>query len=160
MSEPRWLSDAEQQAWRKLAAMTILLPAALEAQLQRDAELTQFGYWVLAMLSEAPGRALRMSELAARSNASLSRLSHVVGKLEDCGWVRRERSPDDRRGNIAELTAAGWDKVVASAPGHVERVRQLIFDALTPDQVAQLCDISGAVLERLDPDHHLHRPGA
>jgi DNA-binding MarR family transcriptional regulator len=159
VGEPRWLSDAEQQAWRKLAAVTNLLPAALEAQLQRDAELTRFGYWVLAMLSEAPGRALRMSELAARSNASLSRLSHVVGKLEERDWVRRERNPDDRRGAIAVLTGAGWDKVVASAPGHVERVRELVFDALTPDQVAQLCAISDAVLERLDPDHHLHRPG-
>jgi DNA-binding MarR family transcriptional regulator len=158
MSEPRWLSDAEQQAWRKLAAMTILLPSALEAQLQRDADLTHFGYWVLAMLSEAPGRALRMSELAARSNASLSRLSHVVGRLEERGWVRRERTPDDRRGSLAVLTGPGWDKVVASAPGHVERVRELVFDALTPEQVAQLCDIAGNVLERLDPDHHTHRP--
>jgi DNA-binding MarR family transcriptional regulator len=155
VSGPRWLTGAQQQAWRKLAAVTALLPAALDAQLQRDAELTHFGYWVLAMLSEAPCRALRMHELAAASNASLSRLSHVVAKLEERGWVRRERAADDGRGSVAVLTGAGWDKVAASAPGHVDTVRALVFDGLTDAQVGQLDRLCDALLERLDPDHRL-----
>ena len=103
----RWLDDEEQDAWRQLAAVITRLPAALDTQLQRDADLTHFGYWVLAMLSEEPTGPLRMSELAARANSSLSRLSHGVGRLEKQGWVRRERSPDDGRGSVAVLTDAG-----------------------------------------------------
>lgn len=138
MANPRWLDDEEQQAWRALASVLVLVPAALDAQLQRDADLTHFSYWVLAMLSETPGRSLRMSELAARSNSSPSRLSHVVGRLEERGWVRRERSDVDGRGNVATLTAAGLAKVRATAPGHVEEVRRLIFDRLEPAQVRQV----------------------
>jgi DNA-binding MarR family transcriptional regulator len=151
-STTRWLDDEQQQAWRRLVAVTMMLPAALDAQLQRDAELTHFAYLVLAMLSEAPGRALRMSELAARANASQSRLSHVVARLEKSGWVQRQRSPEDGRGNVAELTDDGYDKIVASAPGHVEAVRSYVFDALTPSQVRQLDKICAAALTRLDPD--------
>ena len=92
MADTRWLSEREQHAWRRLAALTMLLPAALESQLQKDADLTHFGYWVLAMLSEAPHRSLRMSELAAMSNGSQSRLSHLIARLESLSWVRRERS--------------------------------------------------------------------
>lgn len=158
MDEPRWLSQDEQIAWRKLAAVSWLLPAALDAQLQRDTGLTHFGYWVLAMLSEAPGRSLRMTELAARSSASLSRLSHVVAKLEARGWVRREPVPTDRRANVAVLTGDGWDKLVASAPGHVETVRALVFDALDADQVRQLDELCAVLLRRLDPDRRLSRP--
>lgn len=151
----RWLSDDEQRAWRRLALVTTLLPASLESQLQRDAGLTHFGYWVLAMLSEAPCRSLRMSELAALANGSQSRLSHLVAKLEERGWVRRERVGEDGRGAMAVLTDAGYDKVVASAPGHVEEVRRLVFDALTPDQVAALEDVCAAIAARLtacEPD--------
>jgi DNA-binding MarR family transcriptional regulator len=131
--------------------MTMLLPSALETQSQRDADLTHFGYLVLAMLSESPERALRMSELASQSNASASRLSHVVAKLELRGWVRRERPSDDGRGNVAVLTDAGYDKVSATAPGHVDAVRSLVFDALTATQVRQLDVICGALLDRLQP---------
>jgi DNA-binding MarR family transcriptional regulator len=151
MDEPRWLSDEQQRAWRRFAAVFTLLPAALDAQLQRDAGLTHFGYWVLAMLSEAPDRSLRMSELAARSNSSQSRLSHVVNRLENQGWVRRERSTADARGNVAILTDAGWDKVVATAPGHVETVQSLVFDGLSDNQLRQLDKLSRILLERLDP---------
>ena len=89
MDEPRWLADEEQQAWRPFAALLFRLPAALDAQLQRDAQLTHFEYMVLVSLSEAPDRALRMSDLAAMASGSLSRLSHVVSRLERRGWVRR-----------------------------------------------------------------------
>ena len=158
MAETRWLDDDQQRAWRKLIAVTMLLPAALDGQLQRDAELTHFAYLVLAMLSEQPGRALRMSQLAARANSSQSRLSHVVARLEERGWVRRERMAEDARGNVAVLTDAGYAKVVASAPGHVEAVRCYVFDSLTPEQVQALDEICAAALARLDPDGRLSFP--
>lgn len=147
-----WLSDEEQRAWRRLAAVAMLLPAALESQLQRDAGLTHFGYWVMALLSEAPGRALRMSELATLANGSQSRLSHLVSKLEARGWVRRERACGDGRGQVAVLTDTGYDLVVAVAPGHVTEVRRVVFDALRPDQVRALEEICGAIVARLTPD--------
>src|SRR6187551_484320 len=152
MDEPRWLDDDEQRAWRRLAAVMTLLPAALDAQLQRDATLTHFAYFTLAMLSEAPGRALRMSELAARSSASPSRLSHTVARLEDRGWVKRQRSTEDGRGQVAELTDEGYTALVATAPGHVTAVREYVLDALSKEQVAQLDEICQAVLTRVDPD--------
>lgn len=147
----RWLTDDEQRAWRRLGAVTMLLPAALESQLQRDAGLTHFGYWVLAMLSESPGRSRRMSELAALAHGSQSRLSHLMAKLEERGWVRRERVGEDGRGYVAVLTDAGYDKVVQTAPGHVAEVRKLVFDALTPEQVQALDEICAAIVAKLDP---------
>ncbi|MBE9376281.1 winged helix-turn-helix transcriptional regulator [Saccharopolyspora sp. HNM0983] len=155
MTEPRWLDEEQQAAWRKLAALLTVIPASLDAQLQRDADLTHFGYWVLAMLSESPDRRLRMSDLAGRANASPSRVSHVVSRLEREGWVRRHRAAGDARGSVAQLTDAGFGKLTASAPGHVEQVRSLIFDGLTRDQVRQLDELSAAILQHLDPDRRL-----
>lgn len=149
---PRWLSDDELAAWMALAGMMIKIPGALDAQLQRDAGISTFEYFVLSGLSEAPGRTLRMSELAVFSNGSLSRLSHVVKRLEGRGWVRREPCPADGRYTNAILTDAGWEKVVASAPGHVAEVRRLVFDALTAARVRQLSEIGQRVLRRVDPD--------
>ncbi len=131
----RWLSDRELQAWIRLVAVVELLPGALEQQLRRDSDLSHFEYYVLAMLSEAPERWLRMTTLAARANATLSRLSHVVSRLESRGLVERVPCPQDGRATNAVLTAAGWDTVVAAAPGHVENVRRLVIDALTGEQV-------------------------
>ena len=147
----RWLDEDEQAAWVRLAAVVELLPGVLEAQLRRDADLTHFEYWVLAMLSEAPGRTLRMTALASRTSATLSRLSHVVARLEGRGLVDRIPCPEDRRATDARLTEAGWDLVVASAPGHLETVRNYVVDALTPRQITQLTAIAGAILDRIDP---------
>ena len=147
----RWLDEDEQAAWVRLAAVVELLPGVLEAQLRRDADLTHFEYWVLAMLSEAPGRTLRMTALAPRTSATLSRLSHVVARLEGRGLVDRVPCPEDRRATDARLTEAGWDLVVASAPGHLETVRNYVVDALTPRQITQLTAIAGAILDRIDP---------
>jgi DNA-binding MarR family transcriptional regulator len=148
--EPRWLTPEEMEAWLALAALVIKLPGALDAQLQRDASITHFQYLVMANLSQAPGRTRRMSELAELTNGSLSRLSHVVSRLEDRGWVRREPCPENGRYTNAVLTCAGWDKVVATAPGHVETVRHLVIDALTAAQRRQLRDIGGRILARVD----------
>jgi DNA-binding MarR family transcriptional regulator len=158
MTEPRWLDDDEQRAWRRLATVMTLLPAALDAQLQRDATLTHFAYFTLAMLSEAPGRALRMSELAARSSSSPSRLSHTIARLESRGWVRRQRASEDGRGQVAELTDEGYTALVATAPGHVAAVREYVLDALTPEQVSQLNELCTALLTKLDPDGTLVPP--
>ncbi|MFD0484661.1 MarR family winged helix-turn-helix transcriptional regulator [Kineococcus sp. GCM10028916] len=149
---PRWLSTDERRVWLRLSALMELLPAALDAQLQRDADLTKTAYLTLAMLSEEPGRSLRMSELGARSNASPSRISHVVSRLEKDGWVRREKSPNDGRGQVAVLTDAGFQKVVTAAPGHVERVRQLVFDPLDERDLATLDEVMVKMLDILDPD--------
>ena len=141
-----WLSDEQQAAWRPFVALLLRLPAVLDAQLQKDAGITQFDYLVLSGLSEAPGRTLRMSELAATASSSMSRLSHVVSRLEAKGWVRREPCPGDGRFINAVLTDEGWQKVLAIAPGHVAAVRELLIAALTEEEFAQLGAISAKVL--------------
>jgi DNA-binding MarR family transcriptional regulator len=151
----RWLDEEQQRTWRTWLAVSELVPRALDAQLQRDAGLSHAAYVVLAMLSEAPGRSRRMSDLARRANQSQSRLSHTVARLEDRGWVRRERSADDGRGNLAVLTDAGWDVVRTVAPGHVDAVRQAMFAPLTAEQTRVLGDAMQAILEQLDPDRSL-----
>jgi DNA-binding MarR family transcriptional regulator len=148
----KWLDEDELAAWVRLAAVLELLPGVLDSQLRRDAELMHFEYFVLAMLSEAPRRTLRMTSLAAQTNATLPRLSHVVRRLEDRGLVERFPCPEDARATNARLTAAGWRKVREAAPGHVANVRQHVIDALTPEQVHQLAGITDAILGRLDPD--------
>ncbi|TFC43344.1 MarR family transcriptional regulator [Cryobacterium sp. TMT1-21] len=155
MTEPRWLTDDEREAWLRLMAVTMLLPNRLEQQLKRDAGLSHFEYYVLAMISECADRSLALTELASRTNSSLSRLSHVIARLEAQGLLTRAASPRDGRASIATLTDAGWAKVLASAPGHVEEVRSVVFDALSARQVSQLSDICGRMLATLDPHHRL-----
>ena len=141
-----WLTDEQQAAWRPFIALLLRLPAALDAQLQRDAGITNFDYLVLSGLSESPNRTLRMSELAAIANSSLSRLSHVVSRLEARGWVRREPCPGDGRFINAVLTDDGWQKVLATAPGHVNAVRELLLAPLSEEEFKQLGAISAKVL--------------
>jgi DNA-binding MarR family transcriptional regulator len=146
----RWLDDDEQQAWLRLAGVMLKLNPALDSQLQRDSDLTHFDYLCLAMLSESDDRTLRMSELAARTNASLSRLSHVVSKLERRGWVLRAPSPNSRRVTLVSLTEAGWKVLYDAAPGHVETVRSLVFDDLSREDVEALRRIAGHIVERIE----------
>ncbi len=153
--EPRWLDDAEMTTWLRLIALAEVLPSRLDAEVRRDAGLTHFEYQVLAMLSEAPERTLRMSWLAKRTNATLPRLSHVVKRLEERGLVTRSRSTADARATDAVLTEAGWAQIVAAAPGHVTFVREKIFDQLTSEQVDQLREVAEALLSGLDPEGHL-----
>jgi DNA-binding MarR family transcriptional regulator len=148
----RWLSEDEQRAWRSFLAISELLYTALDRQLQRDAGITHASYIVLAMLSEAPDRSMRMSDLAIRSNSSPSRLSHAVSRLEERGWIHREPAPKDGRGTVAVLTDAGWEMLVATAPGHVAAVREHMFDRLTPEQVRSFGDICATLLDGLDPN--------
>jgi DNA-binding MarR family transcriptional regulator len=150
-SEPQWLTPDEREAWLALASLTLRLPAALDAQLRRDAGLSHFEYTVLAALSEADDRTLRMSQLAVLAEGSLSRLSQVVSRLEKRGFVRRSADPEDGRSTLATLTATGWTKVVATAPGHVAEVRRLVLDPLTRAQVGQLETIGRRIMGAVDP---------
>ncbi|MCV7030796.1 MarR family winged helix-turn-helix transcriptional regulator [Mycobacterium sherrisii] len=144
----QWLTDAESAAWLELVRVLFTLPAALNAQLRRDASLNQYEYRVLGVLAEQPTRMLGMKALAVVTNGSLSRLSHVVKRLEAAGYMRRQPNPDDGRLTDAILTDKGFGKVSAAAHGHVAAVRTYVFDRLTTDQVAQLTD----ALRRIAPD--------
>jgi DNA-binding MarR family transcriptional regulator len=157
MTEPRWLNADERRAWLALVSINTLLPAALDSHLHNTGKMSLFDYNVLAMLSEAEGRFLPMSELAARTSASLSRLSHVVTKLQSRGWVERRPHPGDARVTTAHLTDSGWSTIVRLAPAHVESVRSLFLDALTDDDVADLARIGEKIVSRLDEDHWILR---
>jgi DNA-binding MarR family transcriptional regulator len=149
--EPRWLDPDERQTWLSMASALIRLPATLDAQLQRDAGISYFEYQVMAVLSEAPERTLRLSELAAMTEGSLPRLSQVVSRLERRGWVRRVPDPTDGRYTLGVLTDDGFDKVVATAAGHVEAVRRHVFDPLTKAQQRQLREIAQRITRTTDP---------
>jgi DNA-binding MarR family transcriptional regulator len=150
--EPRWLDAEETLAWRTLAITMVRLPAALDAQLRRDAGISHFEYSVLALLSETPGRTLRMSTLATQAGSSLPRLSQVVARLEQRGWVRRTPDPADGRYTLAALTGQGQAKVTQAAPGHVKEVRRLVFDPLTKAQSRQLGEIGRRIIRAADTD--------
>jgi DNA-binding MarR family transcriptional regulator len=148
--EPRWLDTEESQAWRALAKTLFRLPGALDAQLRRDAGISHFEYEVLALLSEAPGNTLRMSELAMWAGGSLPRLSQVIARMEQRGWVRRTPDPADGRYTLATLTGPGQAKVAQAAPGHVQEVRRLVFDPLTKAQSRQLSQIGQRITRAID----------
>src|SRR3954451_13135261 len=146
----RWLTAAEAQTWRNFASVLLRLPWALECQLQRDADLSFIEYHALAALSETPDHTRRMSELAGLTHASLSRLSHMIKRLEARGFVRREPDPTDGRYTKAVLTPDGHDHLTASAPAHVATVRQLVMDAVTTTELRQLEEADEPTLPRLD----------
>ena len=147
----RWLEPDELAAWMSLAALMFKLPGVLDFQLQRDSGLTHFEYLVMAGLSESPGHSRRMSDLAGFANGSLSRLSHVVKRLEQRGFVVRRPDHEDGRITVAELTDAGYEQLVAAAPGHVATVREYVIDALTPEQLKQLKVIGDQIHHKVDP---------
>ena len=140
-----WLDDDEQELWQSLLTIVIALPAALDRQLQRDAGISNFEYGVLARLSGAEQATLRLSDLARDCDGTLPRLSKVMDRLETRGWVTRRPDPTDGRYTLATLTAAGREKVGASAPEHVAKVKQLVLDPLTAAQRRSL----GAALARI-----------
>jgi DNA-binding MarR family transcriptional regulator len=147
--ETVWLDDDQQRAWRQLLAMIMELPAALESDLQRTTGLTTFEYLVLANLSEADERTLRMSELASSANSSLSRLSHVVRRLEGNGLVVKRVCAEDGRVSVVELTKAGLRRVSAAAPLHVAKVRELVVEPLTKAELTRLGRAAQAITDRI-----------
>jgi len=152
MGRGRSFTSEERDTWAPVAAMLELMPRQLDAQLLADEGLTHFDYFTLSVLALEAAHRMRMTELASRTNATLPRLSHVITRLEKRGYVRRERAADDARATDVVITAEGRRKVVGATPGHVENVRAMILDALTPEQRAQLREITAAVLARLDPE--------
>lgn len=149
--EPRWLDEEEQRTWRSYLHATMLLEDHLDRQLQRDAGMPHIYYGLLVQLSEAPRRRLRMTELAMKAKITRSRLSHAIARLEKNGWVRREDCPSDKRGQFAVLTEQGQAVLSRAAPGHVEAVRQAVFDRLTPEQQKTLGEIMLQVADGLQP---------
>jgi DNA-binding MarR family transcriptional regulator len=147
MAETRWLNDAEQRAWRAFIAAQRVVNSRIESQLQHDAGMPHTYYEILVRLNESPGGRLRMSELAVSTNGSRSRLSHAVARLEANGWVRREGVADDKRGQVAIITDDGVGALRDAAPGHVETVREAVFDALSPAQVDALYDVCATLAE-------------
>jgi DNA-binding MarR family transcriptional regulator len=150
-----WLTTEQQQTWRAYIAATTLLDEKLSRELQSAHGLTTADYEILVRLSEAPERRLRMSQLAAHTLASRSRLSHQVDRLEKVGLVERQACESDRRGANAVLTEHGWTVLVAAAPTHVEGVRRHFVDLLSDQEFAALGRSLGVVaqhLQGLDPD--------
>jgi DNA-binding MarR family transcriptional regulator len=147
--ETRWLTEDEQRTWRAFLVAMRLLIDQLDRELQHDADMPHTYYEILVALSEAPGRTMRMSQLADLCQSSRSRLSHAVARLEEAGWVERAACPTDKRGALAVLTEKGFAAIEAAAPGHVEGVRRHVFDVLTPEQVEQLGQISAAIRDGL-----------
>jgi len=141
-SEPRWLNAEEQCHWRSFLSATSELFDILDRRMQAEAGFPHAYYEVLVHLSEAPGRRLRMSDLADRTVSSRSRLSHAVARLEERGWVRREPCPSDRRGQLAVLTDEGYAVLERAAPAHVCAVREHLLDRLGPEEFAALGRIS------------------
>ncbi|MFF3511683.1 MarR family winged helix-turn-helix transcriptional regulator [Streptomyces sp. NPDC052301] len=148
--QPRWLTPAERETWQQFAMMLHRLPAALGAQLQQDADLSYIEYYVLAGLSDQPEHRMRMSDLAVLANSEQSRLSHMISRLERRGFVRREPDPTNGRYTHAILTEAGHAHLTEAAPGHVARVRDLVFDVLDPAELDNLRTAAEKISERID----------
>jgi DNA-binding MarR family transcriptional regulator len=151
------MNEQESAAWLSLISVLELLPATLDAQLQKDAALTHFEYVLLSMLQRAPEHVMRMKSLAAATNATLPRLSHVVSRLESRGLVERVPCEEDRRATNARLTAEGRRAVIRATPEHIATVRRLVIDALSSEQLDQLAGIGDAILPGLDPERRIQR---
>lgn len=147
--QPEWLTDAELEAWLSVVRLMTWLPYSLDQQLRRDSKLGMAEYQALAMLSQRPGRTMRMSSLAAATNSSLSRLSHLIERLERRGLVRREPDPVDGRFTNAILAEDGARTLAQAAPGHVAHARSLVIDALSPRQLRRLARDAERILSRI-----------
>jgi DNA-binding MarR family transcriptional regulator len=146
----KWLTAAELDSWLSVVRLMTWLPWSIDQQLQRDSNLGMVEYQVLAMLSESPERTMRMSSLAEVTNASLSRLSHLIKRLERRGLARREPDPTDGRFTNAILTEEGFQTLVEAAPGHVAHVRSLVVDVLSPEQLRRLGRDANRIMSRID----------
>ncbi|WP_280507405.1 MarR family winged helix-turn-helix transcriptional regulator [Nocardia flavorosea] len=150
MTETRWLDERESRTWRGYLTMHNQLVARLHRQLQHDSGLSLSDFEVLVRLTDRPEPRIRVGELGQIMQWEKSRLSHHLGRMQKRGLVRREDCPDDARGAFIVLTAQGRTAIEQAAPGHVETVRELLFDALTDEQVEAFGAIVGRILERLD----------
>lgn len=149
MESTRWLSDSEQTAWRAYLDSTRLLQRVLDQQLVRDSDISFTDFELLVALAEAPGRQLRMSELADAVMATRSGVTRAVNRLVSAGWVRRVECVDDKRGANAELTDLGAEKLASASPSHVAAVRESMFDLLSPRDVERLGVVFGEMRRHL-----------
>lgn len=156
---PRWLTEDEQRAWRALLQMSGRLDAHLNRQLQDSSGLSKADYDVLVPLSEAPDGRLRVFEIASALSWEQSRLSHHLGRMQKRGLVQREGCASDRRGAFVVLTATGREAIERAAPSHAETVGDVVFDGVSPGQVAALTAVAEQVLRRLDVEQHQDAPG-
>jgi DNA-binding MarR family transcriptional regulator len=145
-----WLTAAELDSWLSVVRLMTWLPWSIDQQLQRDSNLGMVEYQVLAMLAQSPDRRMRMSSLAEVTNASLSRLSHLVKRLQERGLLRREPDPADGRFTRAILTDQGFQTLAEAAPGHVAQVRSLVIDVLSPEQLRRLGQAADRIMSRID----------
>jgi DNA-binding MarR family transcriptional regulator len=146
----RWLTAAEVNSWLSVVRLMAWLAWSIDQQLRRDANLGMVEYQVLAMLSQSPQQTMRMSSLAEVTNASLSRLSHLVKRLERRGLVHREPDPADGRFTNAILTDQGFHTLAGAAPAHVAHVRSLVIDVLSPEQLRRLGLAADRIMSRID----------
>jgi len=146
----KWLTAAQLDSWLAVVRLISWLPWSIDQQLRRDSNLLMVEYQVLAILSETPERTMRMSSLAALTNASLSRLSHLFNRLEGRGLVRREPDLTDGRFTNAILTEQGFQVLAEAAPGHVAHVRSLVIDVLSAEQLRRLGQAADRILSRID----------
>jgi DNA-binding MarR family transcriptional regulator len=149
VTKRKWLRESEQRAWLGWMGASRLVDLSLDQQLRRDSGMSHATYSLMAVLSKAPQRTLRMADIAMMTNSSQSRLSHAVDRVEESGWITRSRNPASNREVLATLTDAGYDIIRTAAPGHVAAVRRLVFDRLSDEQVQQLADISELILQAL-----------
>ncbi|NLA56480.1 MAG: MarR family transcriptional regulator [Corynebacterium humireducens] len=149
-NDVEWLSDQESETWMNVWSFHVWLPSRLEAQLKRDAGISHYDYFALMQLWKAPGHTLRMSELAAASEMTLSHLSRVITRLEKQDLVRRLPDPTDGRSTLAELTSGGLALFEQAAPGHVSEVRRLIFDNLEPEEQRHFSDAMSKIVAAMD----------
>ena len=152
---PNWLTPEHLEPWMSLVALMTVLPAHLDSQLTRDSNITHFDYMVMSMLAEAEDRTLRITELAARTNGTLSRMSHVLDRLEKRGFVHRVACKEDARAKNAVLTREGLATWLASAPKHLEEVRRVVTENLSSEQLNQLLEINKTLLAQLDPENRV-----
>jgi DNA-binding MarR family transcriptional regulator len=152
MSDIRWLTQAEQRAWRSFLEASRLLFEALDRDLQQDAGIPHAYYEILVRLSESSERAMRMNKLAEATRSSRSRLSHAIDRLVERGWVERLDCPTDRRGQLAKLTEDGFAALAAAAPGHVAAVRRFLIDQLSAEDLRALDRIGSAIIDTLHSD--------
>lgn len=151
MEDVSWFPAEQIEDWKALMALTLALPAALDAQLKRDGGMTSFEYHVMAALSDSPGRSLPMSVLSSLASASMSRVSHVVARLELAGWVERRASQLTGCRTEAHLTDLGWGKVQETAPAYVQEAHRLVLDVLSPDELRVLGEAVRKIIQVADP---------
>ena len=153
METVRWLDEREERAWRALQVMAMRLDARLASELAAVSELSLSDYTVLVALTDRPDGRMRVFELAATLGWEKSRVSHQLARMVDRGLVAKERCGDDRRGAFVVATDGGLAAIEAAAPHHVETVRRLFVDPLTPAELDALGHAAQKVLDAMEGDH-------